>query len=155
MVYSIKTTKPLVHVLRIVDGETPAMGFIYGAMDEAKERIAKNLDDDVFSYKEIWDIIDAKWDHQLHRDLHASGYFLNPQFRWSNDSSNHPEITRGLFACMERLIKDDVMYSKVEEQINEYKNKRGLFSLKGSLTSYKTRSPGKYLYTLDLLFIQL
>ncbi|KAJ9543747.1 hypothetical protein OSB04_023454 [Centaurea solstitialis] len=115
VVYSIKTTKPLVHVLRIVDGETPAMGFIYDAMDEAKERIAKNLDDDVSSYKEIWDIIDAKWDHQLHRDLHASGYFLNPQFRWSNDSSNHPEITRGLFACMERLVKNDVMYSKIEE----------------------------------------
>ncbi|KAJ9542821.1 hypothetical protein OSB04_029327 [Centaurea solstitialis] len=141
VVYSIKTTKPLVHVLRIVDGETPAMGFIYGAMDEVKERIAKNLDDDVSSSKEIWGIINAKWDHQLHRDLHASGYFLNPRFRWSNDSSNHPEITRGLFACMESLVKNDVIYSKLEEQINEYKNKRGLFSLKGSLTSYKTHSP--------------
>ncbi|KAJ9558023.1 hypothetical protein OSB04_012637 [Centaurea solstitialis] len=130
VVYSIKTTKPLVHVLQIVDGETPAMGFIYGAMDEAKERIAKNLDDDVSSYKEIWDIIDAKWDHQLHRDLHASGYFLNPRFRWFNDFSNHSDITRGLFACVERLVKDDVMYSKIEEQINEYENRQGLFFVK-------------------------
>ncbi|KAH6779568.1 hypothetical protein C2S52_010805 [Perilla frutescens var. hirtella] len=51
VVYSIKTTKPLVHVLRIVDGEkTQAMGFIYGAMDEAKETIAKNYDGDLSIY---------------------------------------------------------------------------------------------------------
>ncbi|XP_062104413.1 uncharacterized protein LOC133815612 [Humulus lupulus] len=93
VVYSMKTTKPLVNVLRIVDGErTPAMGFIYGAMDEAKEKIAKNLDGDVSSYKEIWDIIDQKWEFQLHRDLHATAYYLNPRFRWSPNVSEHPEI---------------------------------------------------------------
>ena len=32
--YTIKTTKPLVEVLRIVDGKKiPYMGFIYGAID--------------------------------------------------------------------------------------------------------------------------
>ncbi|KAK9053403.1 hypothetical protein SSX86_030037 [Deinandra increscens subsp. villosa] len=35
VVYCIKTTMPLVEVLRLVDGEQkPAMGYIYGAMDE-------------------------------------------------------------------------------------------------------------------------
>ncbi|KAI3675421.1 hypothetical protein L1987_85011 [Smallanthus sonchifolius] len=82
--YSIKTTMPLVEVLRLVDGEhTPAMGFIYGAMDECKEKIAKNLDNDLSSYKEIWDIIDKKWELQMHRDLHAAAYYLNPQYRWN------------------------------------------------------------------------
>ncbi|XP_052621725.1 uncharacterized protein LOC111887896 [Lactuca sativa] len=68
VVYSMKTTMPLVQVLRLVDGEqTPAMGFIYGAMDECKEKIAKNLDNNLASYKEIWDIIDKKWELQMHR----------------------------------------------------------------------------------------
>ncbi|KAH6825307.1 hypothetical protein C2S53_007031 [Perilla frutescens var. hirtella] len=66
VVYAIRTTRPLVQVLRLVDGETLTMGFIYGAMDEAKEKIAKNLDGEVASYKEIWDIIDQKWEKQLH-----------------------------------------------------------------------------------------
>lgn len=38
--YALKLTGPLVTVLRIVDGEKyPAMGFIYEAMDRAKEAI--------------------------------------------------------------------------------------------------------------------
>lgn len=62
VVYSIKTSKPLIHVLRIVDGEKePAMAYIYGAMDECKEKIASNFNGDVSQYKEIWDIIDEKW----------------------------------------------------------------------------------------------
>jgi len=40
--YSLKLTSPLVKVLHIVDGEkTPPMGYIYEAMDRAKEAIAK------------------------------------------------------------------------------------------------------------------
>ena len=43
VVYALKTTKPLVDVLRMVDSEKElAMGYIYGAMDSAKE-LAKNL----------------------------------------------------------------------------------------------------------------
>ncbi|XP_062099339.1 uncharacterized protein LOC133805231 isoform X2 [Humulus lupulus] len=142
VVYSIKTTKPLVNVLRIVDGErTPAMGFIYGAMDEAKEKIAKNLDGDVSSYKEIWEIIDQKWEFQLHRDLHATAYYLNPRFRWSPNVSEHPEIKTGLYKCMDRLIKDQETYVKVDAQLDEYKYKRGLFGFRSSLTSYLTRPP--------------
>ena len=42
--YSLKTTEPLVKVLRLADSEKmPGMGFIYGAMDLAKEEIANNL----------------------------------------------------------------------------------------------------------------
>ncbi|XP_020684073.1 zinc finger MYM-type protein 1-like [Dendrobium catenatum] len=37
VLYAVTTTRPLVHVLRMVDAEKkPAMGFIYNAMDEAK-----------------------------------------------------------------------------------------------------------------------
>lgn len=145
VVYSIKTTKPLVHVLRIVDGErTPAMGFIYGAMDECKEQIQKNFNNDVSSYKEIWDIIDQKWEFQMHRDLHAAAYYLNPRYRYSPDVSDHPEIKKGLYSCMERLVRDDNTYKEVDLQLDEYKYKRGLFGNKAALSSYMTRPPGKY-----------
>ena len=143
------------HVLRIVDGErTPAMRFIYGAMDEAKEKIAKNLDGDVSSYKEIWDIIDKKWEFQLHRDLHATAYYLNPRFRWSPNVSEHPKIKTGLYKCMDRLIKDQDTYMEVDAQLDEYKYKRILFGFRSSLASYLTRPPGEYLnYHLIFCFI--
>ncbi|MFS8020281.1 putative ribonuclease H-like superfamily [Helianthus anomalus] len=144
VVYTLQTTSPLVEVLRIVDGEqTPAMGFLYGAMDACKEKIAKNLNNVEASYKEIWDIIDEKWDFQLHRALHAAAYYLNPKFRWSPDVSQHPEIKRGLYDVMERLVKDNGVYMKIEEQLILYREKKGLFGYRGSLATYQTRPPGK------------
>ncbi|XP_021979333.1 uncharacterized protein LOC110875443 [Helianthus annuus] len=126
VVYTLQTTSPLVEVLRIVDGEqTPAMGFLYGAMDACKEKITKNLNNVVASYKEIWNIIDEKWDFQMHRDLHAAAYYLNPKFRWSPDVSQHPEIKRGLYDVMERLVMDTEVYMKIEEQLILYKEKKG------------------------------
>ncbi|KAI0488470.1 hypothetical protein KFK09_028303 [Dendrobium nobile] len=77
--YAILSTRPLVQVLRLVDAEKkPAMGFIYNAMDEAKELIAYNLGGEEASYREIWDIVDARWEMQLHRHLHAAAYYVNP-----------------------------------------------------------------------------
>jgi len=52
--YAIKTTKPLVGVLRMTDSEKmPGMGFLYGAMDKAKEKIAMNLSGEEGAYKEF------------------------------------------------------------------------------------------------------
>ncbi|XP_028551493.1 uncharacterized protein LOC114579844 [Dendrobium catenatum] len=105
--YSILSTRPLVQVLRLVDAEKkPAMGFIYNAMDEAKEMIAHNLGGEEASYREIWDIVDARWEVQLHRHLHAAAYYLNPQFQYSEKKSSNPEVKLGLYHCMERLIPE-------------------------------------------------
>ena len=79
--YCIKCVLPLVKVLRLVDGDArPPMGYIYEAMDRAKEEIAKNFNQKEKNYKKIWEIVDARWDMQLHRPLHAAAYFLNPKY---------------------------------------------------------------------------
>ena len=72
--YTLKLTGTLVTVLRLVDGEKrPAMGYIYEAMDRAKESIAKSFPTQEDLYKETFEIIDHGWEHQLHRLLHAAG----------------------------------------------------------------------------------
>ena len=69
---------PLVKVLRLVDGDAkPAMGYIYEAMDRAKEQIQKNFNDVQRRYRLILRIIETRWELQLHRPLHAVAYFLN------------------------------------------------------------------------------
>ncbi|XP_062081192.1 uncharacterized protein LOC133785996 [Humulus lupulus] len=80
------------------------MGFLYNAMDSAKEKIAHTLGGQEKDYKEIWDIIDVKWESQLHRHLHVAAYFLNPHCHYAPGISSHPEIKLGLFRCMDKLI---------------------------------------------------
>ena len=76
----VKIVEPLVKVLRLVDGKKLAMGYIYELMDQAKEQIRAANKDRVTKYGPIWDIIDRRWNNQLHRPIHATGYFLNPRY---------------------------------------------------------------------------
>ena len=85
IVYILKIFGPLVRVLRLVDGEKkPAMGYIYEAMDRAKEAIIKAFNEKKEKYSEVFKIIDDRWESQLHRPLHAAGYYLNPEFFYSH-----------------------------------------------------------------------
>lgn len=77
--YCLNCVVPLVKVLRLVDGDAkPAMGYIYKAMDLAKEQIKKSLGR-MQRYEPIFKIIDERWKLQLHRPLHAAGQYLNPR----------------------------------------------------------------------------
>ncbi|XP_075663743.1 uncharacterized protein LOC142633393 [Castanea sativa] len=59
IVYSLKVSSPIVRVLRLVDREKmPAIGYIYEAMDRAKEAIEKSFNGSEERYKEIFEIID-------------------------------------------------------------------------------------------------
>uniref|UniRef100_A0A0R0E3Z8 DUF659 domain-containing protein n=1 Tax=Glycine max TaxID=3847 RepID=A0A0R0E3Z8_SOYBN len=58
-------------------------------------------------YESIWEIIDKRWENQLHRPLHAAAYYLNPQLHFEDDlKKDKGEGKEGLFICMMRLVKD-------------------------------------------------
>ena len=103
--FCIKTTVPLVNVLREVNSEErPAMGYIYELMDSAKEKIAFNCGGVERKYSPIWRKIDARWTLQLHRPLHVASYYHNPQLRYGDKFSNVVEVRKGLFECMDRML---------------------------------------------------
>jgi hypothetical protein len=69
---TIQLFEPLVKVLRMVDSDDKAeMGFLYEAIDRAKEQIKKSLG--ARRGKPWWKIIDKRWEQTLHRDIHAAG----------------------------------------------------------------------------------
>jgi hypothetical protein len=78
----VKIVEPLVKVLRLVDGETLAMGYIYEAMDHAKEQIRTCSNDRVAKYGLIWEIIDNRWNNQLYHPIYAARYFLDPMYHY-------------------------------------------------------------------------
>lgn len=65
----IKVFEPIVKVLKLVDGdEKPTMGFVYEAIDRAKQAIEKNCR----YHTHYNEIIDRRWIF-MHSDLHAAG----------------------------------------------------------------------------------
>jgi hypothetical protein len=73
-------TTPLVKVLKLMDGDAkPVMRYIYEAMDHAKDEIASSFGNKFKWYENILNIIDQRWELQLHRPLHVTAYYLNPK----------------------------------------------------------------------------
>ena len=65
----LKVFEPIVKVLRLVDGdEKPTMGFIYEAIDRAKQSIEQNSR----YHSKYNEIIDERW-RFMHCDLHSAG----------------------------------------------------------------------------------
>ncbi|KAI8563852.1 hypothetical protein RHMOL_Rhmol03G0141400 [Rhododendron molle] len=111
---------PLVKVLRLVDGEEkPAMGYIYEAMDRAKETIMNTFGGDEDKHKSVFEIIDARWEVQLHQPLHAAGYYLNHAFFYKDGArmKADKEVWKGLVDCIERLVPTERMQDEILHQI--------------------------------------
>ncbi|XP_047309926.1 uncharacterized protein LOC124913387 [Impatiens glandulifera] len=141
----LKAARPLIKVLRMADSDVkPAMGFIYEQIDEAKEKIRVNFNNIKRNYELIWKIIDERWAIQLHKPLHDAGYYLNPQYHYSCDFKSNFQIKKGLYSCIERMITDENMISKIDSQLESYKNARGLFGSKFTKLAISTKSPAEW-----------
>ncbi|XLR35127.1 hypothetical protein S83_063027, partial [Arachis hypogaea] len=115
VVICLRAAYPLLHVLRMVDSEEkPAMGFIYEEMTSAKKKIRDAFQGVETSYIPIWDIIDARWGNQLHRPLHAAGYYLNPQIHYSSGFKIAYELKKQFYACMERMTGNPDLITKMD-----------------------------------------
>ncbi|XP_058207975.1 uncharacterized protein LOC131321014 [Rhododendron vialii] len=128
---ALKFACPLVKVLRLVDGEEkPAKGYIYEAMDRAKETIINTFGGDEDKYKTVFEIIDARWEVQLHQPLHSAGYYLNPAFFYKDGArmKADKEVWKGLVDCIERLVPTERMQDEILHLIALYEEEEeGIF----------------------------
>ncbi|CAL9764066.1 unnamed protein product [Musa acuminata subsp. burmannicoides] len=146
VVYILKVMGPLVRVLRLVDNENkPAMGYIYEAMDRAKETIKRSFNENEEKYEKIFTIIDERWNCQLHRPLHAAGYYLNPEFFYKIKSVGFDaEVLSGLYQCVARLVPSIEVQDKIIHELSLYKNAEGLFGIPIAVRSRTTTSPAEW-----------
>ncbi|CAH1442566.1 unnamed protein product [Lactuca virosa] len=145
VLYALKLTSPLVKVLRLVDGEKyPAMGYIYEAMDRAKEVIHdsfSNADD----YKTTFQIIDQRWECQLHKPLHAAGHFLNSGIFYKDIVGVAcEEVEQGLYGCIMRLVPDQEVQDNISAELDKYRNAEGLCGHPMAIRHRKTNAPADW-----------
>ena len=130
-------------MLRTADGEKPSIGYIYEGMDSAKEAIRAHYAGVPKKYGPIWDIIDRRWQNQLHRPIHAAAYFLNPAFRFRPEFKADAEVLTGLYTVIQRLSSDENSAAAIVE-LDEFNNKEGpLFSGRMAIKAQTTLQPGK------------
>ncbi|KAH0722285.1 hypothetical protein KY289_005329 [Solanum tuberosum] len=141
---ALRVGGPLIHVLRMVDGEKkPPMGYIYEAMDRAKESIEKAFNYDTRKYKSVFEIIDARWTDQLHQPLHAAGHILNPGLYYKNNDMKTltEDVWQGYHKCVERMIPDKNLQDKIGEELGVYMKADGLLGIESAIRARTLRSP--------------
>ena len=100
----LRITTPVVKLLRLADGEMPAMGKMYDRMFMIGEKIEKS---DVSWKDKAKKIHEERWEY-LHSFMHAAGYGLDPEFMHLQGDID--EATQnGLFDLIEKISIRDVI----------------------------------------------
>ncbi|XP_042000874.1 uncharacterized protein LOC121750408 isoform X2 [Salvia splendens] len=148
VVYALKLTCPLVKVLRMVDAERkPAMGYIYEAMDRCKEAISSAFNGREEKFKRVFEIIDTRWNDQLHKPLHAAGHYLNPEVFYANVKGIYEclEVMDGMVACIEKLVPDQSIQDKImKEEMPKYKKVVSCFSRPLAIRNRTQMAPAEW-----------
>lgn len=97
-----------------------------------------------FSYMPLWKIIDARWENQLHRPLHAAGYYLNPMLHYGPTFKVDYEVKRGLYSCLERILGDMAEVNKIDGQLEDFKSKAKFFGSEIAQLALKNKTPAQW-----------
>jgi hypothetical protein len=88
-----------------------------------------------YSYIPIWNIVDARWELQLHRLLHSATYYLNPHYHYNPNFKVNTNIKIGLYQCLERMVPNTIERCKIDLQLESFKNVKGLFGIEAAKTT--------------------
>eukprot|EP00261_Vitis_vinifera_P032873 XP_019074116.1 PREDICTED: uncharacterized protein LOC100247282 isoform X3 [Vitis vinifera] len=122
---AVSVSEPLVKVLRIVDGDMPAMGYIYEGIERAKIAIKGYYNSIEEKYMPIWDIIDRRWNVQLHSPLHAAAAFLNPSIFYGPNFKVDLRMRNGFQEAMRKMATEDRDKIEITKEHPIYINAQG------------------------------
>ena len=89
----------------------------------------------LYSYIPIWNIVDARWELQLHIPLHAATYYLNPYYHYNPNFKVNVNIKIGLYQCLEMMVPNAIERCKIDLQLESFKDAKGLFGIKAAKTT--------------------
>lgn len=89
-------------------------------------------------------IIDQRWEFQLHRPLHAAGYYLNPHFHYRSDFKDSLNVKIGLYNCLDRMVPDPSERLKIDKQLDVFHKARGLFGRESVKNARTEKEPADW-----------
>ncbi|KAF9620783.1 hypothetical protein IFM89_014618 [Coptis chinensis] len=120
----ISVLEPLIGVLRLVDGEGSTAGYLFEAMERAREEIKHRCDNDPTRYQQLLDLFDPRKDKNILHEVHAFAAFLNPKFMTiERIKYGHPLVKKGLVFAATNMISNDADGRAFSTQITEYNTK--------------------------------
>ncbi|KAL6501599.1 hypothetical protein OROGR_026732 [Orobanche gracilis] len=79
---------------------------------------------------------------QLHRPLHAAGYYLNPRFQYDDNFKADTEVKVGLYKTIERMYPNVETRIKIDEQLEKFRRVEGMFGMSMATATRDRKLPG-------------
>ena len=129
------------------------MDNINEGMDSAKEAIRAQYARVQEKHAPIWEIIDRRWQNQLHQPIYVEAYYLNPKFYFRPDFKADEEVLTSLYIVIQRLSSDEDSAVVVIE-LDKFNNKEGpIFSRRLAIEAWTTIQPRKNNIFINLKFM--
>lgn len=141
---AVSVSEPLLKILRIVDGDMPAMGYIFEGMERAKlttKAFYKGIEE---KYVPVWDIIESRWNMQLHSPLHAAAAFLNPSIFYSLNFKVDSRLRNGFQEVMMKMATEDTDKIEITKEHPFYINAKGALGTDFAIMGRTLNTPGMY-----------
>ena len=95
---------------------------------------------------------------QLHRPLHAAGYYLNPSIHYDPSFEPGSDIKLGLYTCLQRMDPEFSDRKKIDVQLEKFKQAKGLFGIEAAILARNTKQRGNnfvfhFLFYIQFIFI--
>ncbi|XP_052725423.1 uncharacterized protein LOC108335996 isoform X2 [Vigna angularis] len=141
---AVSVSEPLVKLLRMVDGDMPAMGYIYEGMESAKVVIKAYYKGVEEKYLPIWEVIDRRWNMKLHSSLHAAAAFLNPSVSYNPNLKKDLRMRNGFQEAMLRLATTDKDKMEITKELPTYINAEGALGTEFAILGRTLNAPGDW-----------
>ncbi|KAF7810149.1 HAT transposon superfamily [Senna tora] len=141
---AVSVSEPLIKLLRIVDGDMPVMGYIYEGMERAKVVIKTYYKGIEEKYMPIWDIIDRRWNMQLHSSLHAAAAFLNPSIFYNPTFKIDLRMRNGFQEVMLKMATTDKDKMEITKEHPFYINAQGALGTDFAILGRTLNAPGDW-----------
>lgn len=139
---SVAVSEPFLKVMREVAGGKPAVGFIYELMTRAKESIRTYYIMDEIKCKTLLDIVDKRWQNNLHSPLHSAAAFLNPSIQYNPEIKFLGSIKEDFYRVLEKLLPTPELRRDITNQILLFTRASGMFGCNLAKEAIESVSPG-------------
>ncbi|XP_009758651.1 uncharacterized protein LOC107819514 [Nicotiana tabacum] len=138
----VAVSEPFLKVMREVSGGKPAVGSIYELLTRAKESIRTYYIMDEIKCTTFLDIVDKKWQNNLHSPLHSAAAFLNPSIQYNTEVKFLGSIKEDFFRVLEKLLPTPELRRDITTQILSFTRASGMFGCNLAKEAIDTVPPG-------------
>lgn len=101
----VDVTKPVLKVVRLLDGDTPCNGKVYEACHAVWVGMPESSPSGLFNRKELQymkKLWKERWDHRIYNPLHGFCYAMDPEYHVCPEICDNPDVRAGVQAVFQK-----------------------------------------------------